>query len=53
MNISFVFSFRLFKDCLRKNRHMEQCDVSEFFEWRLEKVSNCWLRETVTTTTLD
>ena len=30
--------------CPRKIRDNEQRDVNEFFEWRFEKVSNCWLR---------
>ena len=31
-------------NCPRKIRDKERSDVNEFFEWRLEKVSNCWLR---------
>ncbi len=34
----------MLKNCPRKIRDKEQSDVNEFFEWRLEKVSNCWLR---------
>ena len=32
------------KNCPRKIRDKEQRDMNEFFEWRFEKVSNCWLR---------
>ena len=36
--------FLYFENCPRKIRDKERSDVNEFFEWRLEKVSNCWLR---------
>ncbi len=38
------FSFDIINGCPRKIRDKERSDVNEFFEWRLEKVSNCWLR---------
>ena len=47
---SFIFTYpisffvSLLNRCPRKIRDKEQSDVNEFFEWRLEKVSNCWLR---------